>query len=145
MLIGLTLLASVTPETTFAAGGSSWWQTLGGLLVVFGLLLLCLKILGKWNRRQGGGRDASVLTVWPLGPKREIQVLRLGDDVHFIYRHDNAMVLLKQQSLADFEAQRQGDETDEHPQGLKRFFPNGLPFPRLSAKSAAAAPDLTSP
>ena len=87
------MLASVASESILAGGGSPWWQTIGGLLAVFGLLLLSLKFLAKWNRRQGGS-EATVLTVWPLGPKREIQVLRLGEEVHYIYRHDNAMVLL---------------------------------------------------
>lgn len=143
MLSGLPFLASVSSESTFASGGSSWWQTLGGLLVVFGLLLLSLKLLGKWNRRQGSS-EARVLTVWALGPKREIQVLRLGDEVHFIYRHDNAMVLLKQEPLAEYEAKLQDVGPQDSVQGLKRFFPNGLPFSRLAAKPAAGAPDLTS-
>jgi hypothetical protein len=47
-----------------------------------------------------------VLTVWPLGPKREIQVLRLGADVHYVYRHDGAMVVLDRESLAAWEASR---------------------------------------
>jgi len=143
MYAGITLLAAVVPETTFSTGGSAWWQTLGGLLAVFGLLMLCLKLLGKWNRRQGSAA-ASVLTVWSLGPKREIQVLRLEDEVHFIYRHENAMVLLKQESLAEYQAQLQNTDTVAGGQGLKRFFPNGLPFPRLVAKSPVPAPDLTS-
>ncbi len=79
-----------------------------------------------------------------MGPRREIQVLRLGSDVHYIYRHETAMVLLKQEALADFERTRQESAADPAQTSLKRFFPNGLPFARLSAKSAAAAPDLTS-
>ncbi len=138
-----TLLAAVSADAAFSGGGATWWQTMGGLAAVFGLLMLSLKLLGKWNRRQGSA-EASLVTVWPLGPRREIQVLRLGDEVHFIYRHENAMVLLKQQPLADFEAQRQAAGTVDGPQGLKRFFPNGLPFPSLTAKSAVPAPDLTS-
>ncbi len=137
------ILAAVTADTTFGGSGISWWQTVGGLLAVFGLLMVSLKFLGKLNRRSGGA-EANVLTVWPLGPKREIQVLRLGDDVHYIYRHENAMVLLKQESLADFEATRAAAATDDEPQGLKRFFPNGLPFTMPAAKSAVPAPDLTS-
>jgi len=137
------ILAAVSPETAFSAGGTSWWQTIGGLLAVFGLLVVCLKFLGKLNRRSGAV-EADVLTVWPLGPKREIQVLRLGDEVHYIYRHENAMVLLKQEPLARFEQTRQTAAQGAEPQGLKRFFPNGLPFPGMAAKSAGPAPDLTS-
>ncbi len=136
-------LAAVTPETTFAASGVSWWQTIGGLLAVFGLLMISLKFLSKLNRRSGAGQ-ADLLTVWPLGPKREIQVLRLDDEVHYIYRFENAMVLLKQEPLADFERTRQAAKTEGAPQGLKRFFPNGLPLPHLAAKSSGPAPDLTS-
>ena len=83
--------------------GFNLWQTLGGLILVFGLLILCLKLLGKWNRRSAQG-ETSLLTVWALGPKREIQVLRLGSAVHYIYRHEGSMVLLKQESLEDWAA-----------------------------------------
>jgi hypothetical protein len=84
--------------------GFNLWQTLGGLILVFGLLILCLKLLGKWNRRTSAG-ESTLLTVWSLGPKREIQVLKLGAEVHYIYRHEGAMVLLKQESLEEWEAQ----------------------------------------
>ncbi|MCK9997097.1 MAG: hypothetical protein KAH56_12560 [Candidatus Krumholzibacteria bacterium] len=93
-------------EGAFAAGsGMSWWQTVGGLVAVFGLLMVSLKLLGKWNRRSGGS-DSSLLTVWHLGPKREIQVLKLGDQVHYIYRHDGSMVVLQTEPLVNFENKR---------------------------------------
>ncbi|MBU2503292.1 hypothetical protein KJ682_18330 [bacterium] len=85
-------------------GGGSWLQTIGGLLVVFALLILSLKFLGRFNRLRGR-TEAEVLNVWNLGPRREIQVLRLQDEVHFIYRHDGAMVPLKQITLAEYRAQ----------------------------------------
>ncbi len=83
--------------------GSSWWQTIGGLLVVFGLLMLSLKLLGKFNRNRTRG-NAALLAVWPLGPKREIQVLKLLDTVHYIYRHEGGLVELEQQPLAQYQA-----------------------------------------
>ena len=86
--------------------GMSWWQTLGGLVFVFGLLLVCLKLLGRLNRRSGAA-ETSLLTVWHLGPKREVQVLRLGDQVHYVYRHDGAMVTLRTEDLVDFERSRE--------------------------------------
>jgi hypothetical protein len=143
MTFGVCLLAAVTAESGLASEGFSWWQSVGGLLAVFGLLMLTLKLLGRANRRQGSA-PADVLTVWRLGPKREIQVLRLGDEAHFIYRHDGAMVLLKQEPLAVFQATHQKAAAEGNPLGLKRFFPGGLPFGGLSAKSAGPAPDLTS-
>ncbi len=143
MFLNTVLLATVSPEATFAGGGVSWWQTMGGLIAVFGLLMVSLKFLGKLNRRSGDA-TANVLTVWQLGPKREIQVLRLGDEVHYIYRHESAMVLLKQEPLVEFERTRAEAETGDHEQGLKRFFPKGLPLPGLAARSAGPAPDLTS-
>jgi hypothetical protein len=85
--------------------GISWWQTIGGLVLVFGLLIVSLKLLGKWNRRTGGA-DTNLMTVWHLGPKREIQLLRLGDEVHYIYRHDGSMVVLKKEPWADFERKK---------------------------------------
>ena len=143
MTSSIAMLATVNAESTFGSAGASWWQTVGGLMAVFGLLMVSLKFLGKFNRRRGGG-EANVLTVWHLGPKREIQVPRLGDEAHYIYRFENAMVLLKQEPLADFERTRAQATANDDAQGLKRFFPNGLPFPRMSAKCADPAPDLTS-
>lgn len=143
MLSFALLLAASESPIALASGGSSWWQTLGGFVAVFGLLMLSLKLLSKWNRRQGSA-EASLLTVWALGPKREIQVLRLGDEVHFIYRHESAMVLLKQSPLAEFEAGRQASAREPGTAGWQRFFPQGLPFLRSPAVGGRAAPDLTS-
>ncbi|NCQ34781.1 hypothetical protein GW813_06835 [bacterium] len=102
-----------------ASGGVSWWQTIGGLLVVFSLLLLSLRLLGRFNKRRAVG-DAALLKVWQLGPKREIQVLRLFDTVHYIYCHDGGMVQLQQQSLAAFE--ESGTLAVEHGEGDKKRF-----------------------
>ncbi len=123
------MLAVVTPETTFATGGMPWWQAMGSLMIVLGLLLLCLKLLGKWNHRQSGGASARVLAVWPLGPKREIQVLQLGDDVHYIYRHESAMVLLRQESLTSYEANRETADPSAETGAVARLLPKGLHWP----------------
>lgn len=96
-------LAMATSGIAGQAGDFSWWQTVGGSLVVFVLLLLCLRLLARWHR-PGGRRRASVLEVWSLGPRREIQIVRLQDDVHYVYRHENAMVLLKRQDHAAYQA-----------------------------------------
>jgi hypothetical protein len=116
-----------------ASQGSAppWWQTVGGLLVGFGLLFLCLRLLARFQRRGATGQ-ASLLAVWPLGPRREVQVLRLGDEVHYVYRHDGAMVLLRQESLADWEAGRSaeahGGRRPEAPRGLRALLRTaGLP------------------
>ncbi len=105
MTVPATFLATMGGGGFAADSGISWWQTLGGLVVVFGLLIVSLKLLGKWNRRSGGS-ESSLLTVWNLGPKREIQVLRLGEQVHYIYRHDGSMVVLQTKPLVDFESSR---------------------------------------
>ena len=102
----LSVPATLAGGSYAADGGMSWWQTIGGLVAVFGLLLVFLKILGKWNRRTGGA-ETSLLTVWHMGPKREVQVLRLGDQVHYVYRHDGAMVTLRSEALVDFERSRE--------------------------------------
>ncbi len=91
-------------------GGMSWWQTISGLLIVFGLLVLSLKLLGKFNSKRGRGK-AEILAVWQLGPKREVQVLKLFDTVHYIYRHDGALVNLRQQSLAEYNMSCQDSPT----------------------------------
>ena len=115
------------PAETFRMGGS-WWQTVGGLAIVFGLLLLFLKLLKKLNGGGGSG-DTSLLTVWHLGPKREIQILRLGDMVHYIYRHDGSMVILKEESLAEFE-EAHGNREPSLPtgKGLKELLAGKLSF-----------------
>jgi len=116
-----------------AGGGASWWQTLGGLLAVFALLVVSLKLLGKFNRRRGGGQ-ASLITVWHLGPRREIQILGVGDQVHHIYRHDGAMVLLKQESRTEWERSLAASEATTGRTSDGRNFLERLPM--------AALPDL---
>jgi len=142
MSLQSVVLASVTPESNFSAGGPSWWQTAGGLLLVFGLLVLCLKYLGRFNRKRAE-HQADLKAVWRLGPKREIQVLRLGDEVHYIYRHDTAMVLLKNEPLADFERLQQKSPESAGSQGWQRFFPQGLPLNPGAAKTSDPVGDLT--
>lgn len=143
MIAQVLSLAASESAANFSGGGVSWWQTLGGLLAVFGLLMVSLKLLGKLHRRTGSA-EAGLLTVWPLGPKREIQVLRLGDDVHYIYRHENAMVLLKQEPLADYERVQQDGPDGTPGRGLKRLFPKGLPLSRTCTGPSGPAPDLIS-
>jgi hypothetical protein len=100
------LLAAVAPGAleTASLGGGSWWRVMGGLAVVFGLLFLCLKLLTRYGKRTGAAQ-ARLLTVWHLGPRREIQVLRLGDAVSYVYRHENAMVMLKQETWDEYRRQ----------------------------------------
>ncbi len=107
------LAQNSTPLSEALAGGGGFniWQSLGGMALVFGLLLVCLKLLGRLNRRHNQGQ-AGVLAVWPLGPKREVQVVRLANMVHYIYRHDGAMVLLKEETLQQWEAARARDPED---------------------------------
>jgi len=87
--------------------------TFGGMAVVFGLLMLFMKLLGKINKR-GGKSDSTILTIWHLGPKREIQVLRLGDQVHYIYRHDGSMVILKEESYEQYLLNHETEAKDAH-------------------------------
>lgn len=98
-----SLLAAVDTSSldTGALAGGSWWRMIGGLAFVFGLLFLCLKFLTRYGRRAGVAQ-ARVLAVWHLGPRREIQVLRLGDEVSYLYRHENAMVMLRQEPWEDW-------------------------------------------
>lgn len=112
-------------QTLGSGSGFNIWQSLGGLLLVFGLLILSLKLLGRFNRRRNHGRTG-LLAVWPLGPKREIQVLRLGDEVHYIYRHEGAMVLLKQETMAQWEQAQAEGKPDQAPKQGAGFFPRGF-------------------
>lgn len=100
----MTFLAADVEGLRLASGsGNPWWQTLGGLLAVFGLLFLSLRLLARFNRAPRSGR-AAVLAVWPLGPRREIQVLRLRDEVHYLYRHEGAMVELQRIPWSAYQA-----------------------------------------
>jgi len=121
--------------TAFSEGASvSWWQSLGGLMAVLALLVVFLKLLGRVNRRMSGDQ-ASIVKVWPLGPRREIQVLRLGEEVHFIYRHDGAMVLLQQQPYADFVREHAPDKGENPPRGWQRFLPGSFDLRALKPTS----------
>jgi len=97
-------LATVAKLGLDGSGALVWWQVVGALAAVLALLLLCLRLLG---RLQLGPRssDAALVAVWPLGPRREIQLLRLGDQLHYIYRHESALVLLRQQSWSEYQDQ----------------------------------------
>lgn len=124
------LLAQADAQNSLEAlgTGASWWQTLGGLVAVFGLLMLFLRLLKRMSRGQGGG-DTSLLAVWHLGPKREIQILRLGDMAHYIYRHDGSMVVLKEEPLAEFERSHGGKESPTVPgRSLKELLAQRWPF-----------------
>lgn len=133
----LIAVAAVVPGLEGNAG-VSWWQTVGGLAAVFALLIVFLKFLGRWQRGSGHER-AALLAVWPLGPRREIQVLRLGEDVHYVYRHDGAMVTLRQESLADWEvaaAERPAAEGGAVPAWLRKR----LPFLAARPQGGESAP-----
>ncbi len=117
---------------TLPLGGGadiSWWQTIGALAAVFGLLLVFLRLLGRITRRTGHER-VSLLTVWHLGPKREVQVVRLGQEAHYIYRHEGAMVLLKQEPLGAYEKSQQAAVADQETPSWKRFLPPNFPLAR---------------
>ncbi len=103
MAVCTTHFVAAAQPLVGGGAGFSWWQTLGGMAVVFALLLVCLKLLGRLHG-SGGRAEAAVVTVWSLGPKREIQVVRLRDEVHYIYRHESGLVVLEHESYDEFRA-----------------------------------------
>ena len=133
----LVFLATTTVDTGNLSMGDhgSLWQAFAGMAVVFGLLMLFLKLLGRLNKTRGTV-DSSVVAVWHLGPKREIQVLRLGDDVHYIYRYDGSMVVLKEEPLAEFQANHKKETEDgDHRAPWKKLLGNKASF--LGAQTTA--------
>jgi len=86
--------------------GPSYWQVGAALVAVLGLLVVLLKGLQRWQGASQQSADAQLLSVRRLGPRRELQILRVGEQVHTIYRHESAMVLLETASSADHEAAR---------------------------------------
>lgn len=85
------------------AGGStlpSFWQVLAALMLVLGLLLLALRMLRRFGGRPGAEESVRMIRVQRLGPKRELQILRVDDDVFTIYRQDGALAVLKREPAA---------------------------------------------
>ncbi|MBU0742398.1 hypothetical protein KKG45_06250 [bacterium] len=82
--------------TAAQPGAPSWWKLIGAFLIVFALLIVFLKLLGRMQRG-GGGTEASLLRIHALGPRRSVEVLRCGETVYTLYRSDQAMVLLSQE------------------------------------------------
>jgi hypothetical protein len=74
--------------------GPDLWQVGGALVAVLALLVVALKGLQRLQAAGGGDETVRMLSVRRLGPRRELQRLRVGDEVHTIYRHDGAMVVL---------------------------------------------------
>jgi hypothetical protein len=131
----MPIVAAAVMPGLDAGAGVSWWQTVGGLAAVFALLIVFLKFLGRFQKGARHER-ATLLAVWSLGPRREIQVLRLGDEVHYIYRHDGAMVLLRQESHAAWLAS--GATTPAAPAGaLPTWLRDRLPL--LARRGAGGA------
>ncbi len=83
-----------TAATTPAYGG--WGKLVGAFLLVFALLFVFLKVLGRMQRG-GGSADVSLLRVQSLGPRRSLEFLRCGDQVFKLYRSEQSMVLLEQE------------------------------------------------
>ncbi len=88
------------------APGPSYWQVGAALVAVLGLLVVVLKFLQRWQGARAQGGDARLLSVRRLGPRRELQVLQVGEQIHTIYRHDSAMVLLGTEARVAHEAAR---------------------------------------
>ena len=106
-------------------GGFSWWQAIGATLLVLALLVLLLKLLQRLQRPSAAG-PASVETIMPLGPRREIEVIRLGDRVHYVYRREGALAVLREESLEDFRASAPEAPADAPWRGwLNRIFGRG--------------------
>ena len=127
MYVATAFLGTVDSAGLYGGSSVSWWQTVGGLVVVFGLLVVSLKMLGKWNKRTANA-ESSLMSVWHLGPKKEIQVLRLADQVHYIYRHDGAMVVLQTERLADYEGKQDQLRPGKATGNWRDTFSRTLPF-----------------
>lgn len=76
-----------------AADGLAWFKLVGGLVAVFTLLLLFLKLVGRLQGARPGA-TAAIVAVHAVGPRRAVELLRCGDEVFTLYRHDQSVVLL---------------------------------------------------
>jgi len=87
---------------------ASFWQVAGALLTVLGLLVVALKVLNRFQRQQGSDRTR-ILQVRRLGPRRELEVLQVDDDVYTLYRHDGGLAVLKCEAEAAYRARADAD------------------------------------
>ncbi|MBK7702029.1 MAG: hypothetical protein IPI34_03600 [bacterium] len=76
-----------------AVGGLAWLKLVGGLVVVFTLLLLFLKLVGRLQGARPGAA-AAMIAVHAVGPRRAVELLRCGDEVFTLYRFEQSVVLL---------------------------------------------------
>jgi len=93
------------------SGGASvvsFWQVCGALLTVLGLLVVALKFLSRFQR-QPGADSTRILRVRRLGPRRELEVLQVDDQVYTLYRHDGGLAVLKCEAAATYRAREDDD------------------------------------
>jgi hypothetical protein len=120
MAAAQALLAVSVPALGNDAGGG-WWRAVLGMVAVFALLVICLRLLRRWPG-VGGHGAAGVEAVWPLGPRREIHVVRLDDEVHYVYRNDQGLVMLRSESLDTYRAAADRRPASGGSGALQRWF-----------------------
>jgi hypothetical protein len=127
--------AAAVAQNLAAAGDGGWWRAAGGLALVFGLLLVCLRLLRRWPRPRGA-EAARLEAIWPLGPRREIHLVRLGDEIHYVYRNEQGLVLLRHEPWVDYRAAHAAKPVDSpRPAWLKllrSLWPSRFPQRRLA-------------
>ncbi len=84
------LAAAARPEDP------SWWKLGGAFLLVFALLVLFLRLVGRLQRG-AVAEDAALLRVQSLGPRRSLEYLRCGERVYTLYRSESSMALLEEE------------------------------------------------
>lgn len=94
-------------------GGGMPWSALGAMAAVFALLLLGLRALRRWQPAACRKTAVTLLAVRRLGPRREVQELRVGDLVHTLYRQDGAMVLLRSEPWSERAVEAGGEAMAE--------------------------------
>jgi hypothetical protein len=99
------ILAATGPGALSSLGDGGWLRAAGGTILVLVLLVFSLRLLRRWPgvRRSDSAR---VEAVWPLGFRREIHVVRLEDEVHYVYRNEQGLVLLRREPWADYRGTR---------------------------------------
>ena len=87
--------------------GTPWWRLIGSFLLVAGVLVLCLKLLARWQVGRAPG-EFRLLEVSPLGPKRTVERLRYRDEELIIYRSEGAMLLVDRRAAPPGDAAGEG-------------------------------------
>jgi flagellar protein FliO/FliZ len=141
---------SATGVVKSPGGGSSIIRTLGGLLLVVGLIYAVAWVLRRVKRSredQASGRGLQSVATLPLGSGRSLHLVRAGTDVILVGSSEHGVAPI--QRYTEEEAIANGVLSDPGAESALRaaattFMPDGTPMPG-SANGSWRSVDATAP